>query len=85
MKDKGTAKNIKDIDCEEAIKRLNDYIDNYLQHNRKDELENHLASCIGCAQRLEFQQSLKTKIAVLSGQCDPSLATKLKDLLASLP
>lgn len=85
MKDKGGAKHIKEIDCEEAIKRLNDYIDNYLQHNRKDELEKHLASCIGCTQRFEFQQSLKTKITAISGQCDPSLATKLKDLLASLP
>ena len=42
---------IKDIDCEEAIKRLMDYIDDYLKTNHKTELEKHLESCRSCMDR----------------------------------
>jgi len=81
---KDNKKNIKDIDCAEAIKRLMDYLDDYLKNYRKDELEKHLAACHGCMDRYEFQKSLKTKISSVANQSDPGLSHKLKMLLDSL-
>ena len=75
---------VNDINCDEAIKHLMDYLDNYLKHQRKSELEKHLASCSSCMNRFEFQKSLKTKISSLADQSDPSLANRLKKLLSSV-
>ena len=75
---------VEDINCDEAIKRLMDYLDDYLKHQRKSELEKHLASCSSCMNRFEFQKSLKTKISSLANQSDPSLANRLKKLLSSV-
>lgn len=74
----------KDIDCDEAIKRLMDFLDDYLNHQRKSELERHLASCSSCMNRYEFQKSLKTKISSIANQSDPALTNHLKKLLSSL-
>jgi len=75
---------IKDIDCEEAIKRLMDYIDDYLKTNRKTELEKHLASCRSCMDRYEFQKKIKTKISSLDNRSDSTISNKLRGLLDSL-
>ena len=84
MKHNGNESSSKDINCDEAIKRLMDYLDDYLKHQRKSELEMHLASCSSCMNRFEFQKSLKTKISSLADQSDPSLANRLKKLLSSV-
>lgn len=53
------------IDCEEAVRRFNDFLDNYLKGKRREELMNHLSNCKHCFDRLEFDQLLKSKIAAL--------------------
>jgi len=75
---------IKDIDCEEAIKRLMDYIDDYLKTNRKTELEKHLASCRSCMDRYEFQKKIKTKISSLENKPQSAITDNLRRLLDSL-
>ena len=50
------------IDCAEAVKRMNDFLDNYLKGKSKTELVQHIAECIHCFERLEFEQMLKSKI-----------------------
>ena len=75
---------IKDIDCELAINRLMDYIDNYLKTNRKTELEKHLASCRSCMDRYEFQIKIKTKISSLANTSDLAVTDNLRRLLDSL-
>ena len=50
------------ISCEEAVKRFNSYIDNYLKGTAKDELIHHIENCRHCFERLEFEQMLKSKI-----------------------
>lgn len=84
MKYNENVPSVKDINCNEAIKRLMDFLDDYLNHQRKSELEKHLASCSGCMNRYEFQKTLKTKISSLAHQPDPSLANRLKKLLGSV-
>lgn len=53
------------IDCKEAAKRFNDFMDNYLQGKSKEELVHHVANCRHCFDRLEFEQLLKAKIATV--------------------
>ena len=84
MKYNGNEPSVKDIDCDEAIKQLMDFLDDYLNHQRKSKLEKHLASCSSCMNRYEFQKNLKTKISSLANQSDPSLAKRLKKLLGSV-
>ena len=86
MKNRNNRKEIKntDIDCEVAIKRLMDYIDDYLKTNRKAELEKHLASCRSCMDRYDFQKKLKTKISSLANTSDSAISTNLMKLLDSL-
>ena len=84
MKHNGNEPSVKDINCDEAIKRLMDFLDDYLNHQRKSELEKHLASCSNCMNRYEFQKSLKTKISSLAHQSDPSLSKRLKKLFDSV-
>jgi anti-sigma factor (TIGR02949 family) len=75
---------VNDIDCKEAVNRLMDYLDHYLNDQHEMELEKHLASCKSCLNRYEFQKMLKEKINSLTNECDPSFANKLKGLLDSL-
>lgn len=66
------------ISCEEAVKRFNSYIDNYLKGKSKDELIHHIESCRHCFERLEFEQMLKSKIGSIlsSTQTDVIKAEK---------
>jgi hypothetical protein len=66
------------IGCEEAVKRFNSFIDNYLNGKAKDELIHHIKSCSHCFERLDFEQMLKSKIALIlsSTQTDVKRAEK---------
>jgi hypothetical protein len=66
MIDMTKKKEITPIDCNEAVKRFNDFLDNYLKGKERKELMNHVSTCRLCFDRLEFEQMLKAKIATLS-------------------
>ena len=59
-------KQIKEINCEEAVSRFNDFIDKYLKGSAKDELQHHVNSCRHCFERIEFEKLLKSKVASLA-------------------
>jgi anti-sigma factor RsiW len=53
------------INCEEALRRLFDYIDAELAGEPRREMEQHLARCRSCFSRLEFEKRLKAHTAEL--------------------
>lgn len=53
------------IDCEEALRRLFDYIDAELAGEPQREMEHHLERCRSCFSRLEFEKRLKAHTADL--------------------
>jgi len=53
------------IDCNEAVKRFNDFIDNFLKGKERKELMHHISTCRQCFDRLAFEQLLKAKIGSL--------------------
>ncbi|HEX4681652.1 MAG TPA: zf-HC2 domain-containing protein [Gemmatimonadaceae bacterium] len=51
------------IDCETAVRRLWDYLDNQLSPASFAEVESHLATCMLCAPHFVFAQSMKRVLA----------------------
>jgi hypothetical protein len=82
MKKKNTE--VQSINCEQAIARFNDFMDNYLKGKTREELLKHFAECKGCMERFEFEQLLKSKVHQLSGSPDKAMKEKIEKLIASL-
>ena len=54
-----------DIGCEEALKRLLEFIDRELSEGDDDSVERHLRTCRSCCSRVEFERRLKARLASL--------------------
>jgi len=46
-----------DIDCEEALERLYDYLDGELTEVRREEVRRHLELCAPCLKRATFESA----------------------------
>ncbi len=55
-------KNPKKLSCEEALKKLFDYIDRELDSAETEILEMHLSNCRHCLDRVEFERLLKNRL-----------------------
>jgi mycothiol system anti-sigma-R factor len=75
---------IRALDCEEALRRLFDYLDAELQGEPQREMEQHLARCRTCFSRLEFEKRLKTHISDLGSESvPPELERRIRKALDS--
>jgi hypothetical protein len=81
---KNKKKELAKINCEEAVARFNDFMDNYLKGRAREELVHHIAECRDCMERFEFEQLLKSKVNELSGSEDKAMRKKIEELIASL-
>jgi len=72
------------INCEEAVARFNDFVDNYLKGREREELIKHIAECRDCMERFEFEQLLKSKVHELSRSEDTAMKKRIEKLIASL-
>ena len=52
-------KTLKNIDCDEAIRMVLEYLDNELEQHNHDALEAHIHKCRSCYTRVEFEKRLK--------------------------
>jgi len=77
-------KEVPSINCEQAIARFNDFMDNYLIGRTREELLKHFSECKDCMDRFEFEQLLKSKVHLLSNSDDPTMKKKIEKLIASL-
>jgi len=80
MNDMSKQKQIAAIDCNEAVKRFNDYMDNFLKQKERKELMHHIASCRQCFDKLEFEQLLKSKISSLGNSSEQDKKAARKQL-----
>ena len=75
---------VRTIDCEEAIRRLFDYIDAELAGEPQREMEEHLERCRSCFSRLEFEKRLKAHTAELGREpVSEGLEQRIRALLDS--
>jgi anti-sigma factor (TIGR02949 family) len=69
------------IGCEEALKRLAEFIDCELSDSEQDNVERHLRTCRSCYSRMEFESRLKQRLSALAGDDAP---TKSRDRIRKL-
>jgi anti-sigma factor (TIGR02949 family) len=61
-----------DVGCEQALKRLLEFLDRELSDSEHDSVERHLRTCRGCCSRMEFESRLKQRLSALSGDDAPA-------------
>lgn len=74
-----------DIDCEQALRKLFDFIDHELDDgDERDAMQRHLSVCRSCFSRASFERRLKEKLKELRRD-EPSedAAERIKRLLQS--
>jgi anti-sigma factor (TIGR02949 family) len=61
-----------DIGCEEALKRLAEFIDCELSDSELNNVQRHLRTCRSCFSRMEFESRLKQRLSALTGDDAPA-------------
>lgn len=70
------------IDCEEALRRLAEYLDAELHGESQREMEQHLERCRSCFSRVEFEKRLKACTAALRREpVPPELERRIRALV----
>jgi anti-sigma factor (TIGR02949 family) len=70
------------IDCEEALRRLAEYLDAELREEGRNEMEQHLARCRSCFSRVEFEKRLKAETAALGREpASAELERRIRELV----
>ena len=71
-----------DVGCEEALKRLVEFVDHELPDSERDSVEQHLRICRNCCSRMEFERRLKERLSSLSTEDVPSTTRdRVRDLI----
>ncbi|MDQ3099759.1 MAG: hypothetical protein M3R08_00105 [Bacteroidota bacterium] len=75
---------VKGINCEDAVSRFNDLMDNYLKGRSRNELVKHIDICRHCFDRFEFEQLLRSKVHQLPDDKENQpLLKRIEKLIAS--
>lgn len=73
---------IKKIECEEAIRKMLEYLDNELHDHDHDSMDEHLESCRSCYSRMEFEKRLKGMVSDVQSKIAPSsLNDRIKKII----
>jgi anti-sigma factor (TIGR02949 family) len=71
-----------DVGCEEALKRLVEFVDHELPGSEHDSVEQHLRICRNCCSRMEFERRLKERLSALSTEdVPPTTRDRVRDLI----
>lgn len=55
----------REIECEEALGRLFEFLDHELEAEERDAMQYHLSRCRSCFSRANFEQRLKQRLREL--------------------
>ncbi len=81
-KDKMDAKIIREIDCDEVMRQLFDYLDREVEITAEDEIHHHIEECRSCFTRVEFEKQLKGRVQDAGKDLAPdSLRNRIDDLM----
>jgi anti-sigma factor (TIGR02949 family) len=71
-----------EIDCEQALRQILEYVDHELGEHEHSLMAQHLRTCQSCFSRMEFERRLKQKVGALrEEEVSPRLAERIKGLL----
>ena len=72
----------KDLNCEQALHRLFEFLDHELDAQERDAVRYHLSTCRSCFSRAEFEQRLKQKLHELrQDEAEAAATERVKRLL----
>jgi len=73
--------NVKNLECEQAIRMVLEYLDRELKPHDHEALEAHIHKCRACYTRVEFERRLKNIVGDTTEQAAPdSLRSRIKKL-----
>ena len=73
-----------EIHCEEALRRLFDFLDHELREDEREAMQRHLSTCRSCYSRADFERRLKSRLAQLrEQQPPPSASERIRRLIES--
>jgi anti-sigma factor (TIGR02949 family) len=68
--------------CEEALRRLADFLSGELTTDEHAEVEHHMERCRACFSRSEFERRLKEKLAATGREPPPrSMGDRIRKIL----
>lgn len=74
----------RDIDCEQALRQIFDFIDRELESADHEVMHRHLETCKSCFSRMEFERRLKEKLhALREEKATEKVSERVKGLLKS--
>lgn len=74
--------NKNDIDCEQALRQVFEYLDRELGEGERVAMQRHLHACKACFSRVEFERLLKGKVRELREEkASESAEQRIKSLL----
>lgn len=72
----------RNIDCEQALRQIYDFIDRELGEVDHEAMHRHLETCKSCFSRVEFERRLKAKLGALREEkATEKMSERVKDLL----
>lgn len=81
-----TAVNQNFIGCEEALRRLAEYLDRELAGAPAAEVEHHLERCRSCYSRAEFERALRSRLRELgAARVDLEFESRICNLARGFP
>jgi anti-sigma factor (TIGR02949 family) len=70
------------IDCEQALKQIFEFIDHELGDSEHEAMQHHLHTCKSCFSRVEFERLLKERVGELrEDEASPTVTERIKGLL----
>jgi anti-sigma factor (TIGR02949 family) len=73
-----------EIDCEQALNQLFEFIDHELAEGERQAMQHHLHTCKSCFSRFEFERRLKQKLGELrEKEVSSDTSDRIKKLLKS--
>lgn len=74
--------NAHDIDCEEVIRLLFEYLDRELDPARSNDIDRHLERCRECFSRAEFEKKLRARVrAAAEDEAPPRLRHRVRRMI----
>lgn len=74
-----------DLDCEEVIERLLEFLDRELDDKTERALTRHIETCRGCFSRAEFERKLRARVSEVGEVKAPeSLRRRIRAMVARL-
>lgn len=84
MTDSKRNSGVREIDCDEVMRQLFDFLDGEVDETAEHEIHHHIDECRSCFSRVEFERILKERIR--AGKDEPvpdSLQARITDLMKS--